>query len=198
MKVLNVERWNTLRALVEKEPYVGWYNFVGLEGPLGWWEHACLHDISQGLHTEPLKSRAWRVANSEPNHGFLTTQEEKAKMVKLLTEAAADPNAKEKAQAKIVLDGSVTGERMRMRTPGPKVAIFRVDDFKGGTVKESTWIYAIRAHLRGKVHLKGKTLEEQGVFIEKALARCPLLLGCLVEEKPDTVVDAPVAQASGS
>lgn len=66
----------------------------------------------------------------------------------------------------------------------PKRGVFHADDFRGGSVDLITWIYVIRAHFRAtpRVHLKGKTVEQQGLFVQRVLEKAPLLFGLLFDE----------------
>jgi hypothetical protein len=52
--------------------------------------------------------------------------------------------------------------------------VFLPSDFKSGVCSPLHWIYVVRAHARGKVHFKGKTLEEQGAYVQKILEHAPV------------------------
>jgi hypothetical protein len=66
----------------------------------------------------------------------------------------------------------------------PKRGVFHASEFKGGTVDLITWLYVLRAQCREnpRLHLKGKTIEQQEQLVQKALDKAPKLLGALLEE----------------
>ena len=59
------------------------------------------------------------------------------------------------------------------------------DDFKGGAISPLTWLYALRAHMRKvpRLHLHGKTLDEQKSYLERAVFHAPNFLGVLLTKQ---------------
>lgn len=68
-------------------------------------------------------------------------------------------------------------DMMHLRGPRP---IFSKDEFKGGAISAISWLYALRAHSRGKVHFHKKTLEQQGEWLEKAIKAAPKMFDGLL------------------
>ena len=65
-------------------------------------------------------------------------------------------------------------ELSALETPGK---VYKHEDFKGGCVHPASFIYALRAHLRAnpRVHFHGKTLEQQELWLKKALEHSQVL-----------------------
>lgn len=94
----------------------------------------------------------------------------------LLEEFAKDPSLKEKLKADLNAFKDTTSNMYKLVSPSaPGHGIYGPEDFKGGACDAATWFYVVRAHARGKVHLKGRTLEEQGVFVERFMKFAPLM-----------------------
>jgi hypothetical protein len=66
----------------------------------------------------------------------------------------------------------------------PGRGVFRPEDFKGGSTSFETWVHALRAHSRGRVHFKGKTLEQQEALIQAALKAAPMVFSKVLEVSP--------------
>ena len=115
----------------------------------------------------------------------------------LLEEFAKDPTMTTKLKAELNAFNDIQSNLYKLSSPSaPGWGIYVPDDFKGGTCHAATWFYAARAHARGKVHLKGRTLEEQGVFIERFLKFAPVLAALAGVYVVDEAAEAEEAKAA--
>ena len=105
------------------------------------------------------------------SHNYSMTEKDRDLVKLLMAECDKDPAAfKEKTTKELDALRDVKRDFILLTSPG---MIFTPDVFKGGGCKAATWLYVARAHARGKVHLKGKTYEEQADLVQKFVEASP-------------------------
>ena len=192
MKKLNVTKWNELRLLVEKDPINGWCQFLGAPGVLPWWENQALTTVWAGKAGDPsvhLRQQATEVLNPTSNRMWRMTVEEAKAVLAILEAGVAGTLTKEEANRKLTLNMNAATEAARLRVPGH---VFKTEDFRGGAVDPTTWLYAMRAHYRKvpRLHLR-RTLDEQAALLEKALSAAPTLLAGLLLDASEPADSGP-------
>lgn len=162
-------KWNAFNALMIAGTKSGRMAAeVAGVGYLGSWnvEMAARQLVEGGVLKGLIESRYVGSPNQPP-----MSEKDKETVTTLKEAYAKDPQAfKEKTTADLNALRDMSSYLFPLSLPG---SLFKPEDFKGGACKAPTWIYVARAHARGKVHLKGRTFEEQDVFVQRFIAKCP-------------------------
>ena len=185
---LDVQKWNELRKKFESDPAV----FADV-----WQKISGTHASETVLDVYKAMSGGFRHASPEvveatllgEKTGYRYSRDDVAGGLRLLSDYKEGRVTREDASAFLARRQSVVTEFCYLSKPGgtSSAVITSPDDFKGGAISPLTWLYALRAHMRKvpRLHLHGKTLDEQGAYLERAITKAPTFLGALLTKREE-------------
>ena len=189
MKKLNIEKWNKLRMALERKG-ASYMNDAPLFRAMGipvfdWRTRSLLKAIVSAKTADTEQGRRRAESHIELYRGYaagkynVKPEDQQAYAAVLADWDTSKLDPQELAET-FARQDAICKEALFLTQP--KRGVFHADDFRGGSVDLITWLYALRAHCRGRLHFKGKTIEQQENFIKQAVEKAPLLLGALLEE----------------
>ena len=167
--VIDLAKWNHVRNLMEKSPdpyYMGMSAHLAevpylASGPA---QEAARQLNHLGAIRQELRAHIGRKDSYIPEYA----QQDILVLEQMYATLGAEA-FKEKVKGDLTKIRDMTAYIIGVQAPG---SIFKREDFKGGSSCIASWLYASRAHARGRIHFHSKTYEEQGVMVTKFIENC--------------------------
>ncbi len=172
---MTIENWRKLLCAINEGP-VNYYNvgpIVRLRGyrALNYLEEIVWRDYYSDSSYAPAVLETIRCRSRGE---YRTTPEEAAEYTRILEELDAGVLDPKWVRDTAEIHHGIKLEIAKLTSPG---WIFGKSFFAGGATTVATWVYALRAHARGKLHFPHNVpdLESQAGLLSRALQQCPII-----------------------